>query len=97
MVYFIAGGAGFIGSHLVRKMLRDDTDVQVIIYDNFSSGQMWHLEEVLDDKRLNIIKGDIKDIELLVASMKSADCVYHFASNPDISKALTQPDIDFWE
>lgn len=97
MVYFIAGGAGFIGSHLVRKLLKNEMDVKLIIYDNFSSGQMWHLEEILNDKRLKIIEGDIKDIELLVNSMKSVDCVYHFASNPDISKAITQPDIDFWE
>ena len=97
MVYFIAGGAGFIGSHLVRKILFDEVDSKVIIYDNFSSGQMWHLEDVLNDGRLEIIKGDIKDIDLLVNSMKSVDCVYHFASNPDISKAVTQPDIDFWE
>ena len=97
MVYFIAGGAGFIGSHLVRKILSEEVDSKVIIYDNFSSGQMWHLEDVLNDGRLEIIKGDIKDIDLLVNSMKSVDCVYHFASNPDISKAVTQPDIDFWE
>lgn len=97
MNYFIAGGAGFIGSHLVRKILREESNSVVVVFDNFTSGQMWHLEEVLEDNRLQIIKGDIKDIDLLVDSMKSADCVYHFASNPDISKAVTQPDIDFWE
>lgn len=97
MVYFVAGGAGFIGSHLVRKILNEESESKVLIYDNFSSGQMWHIEDVADDKRLKIIKGDIKDIELLVNSMIDVDCVYHFASNPDISKAVTQPDIDFWE
>lgn len=97
MVYLIAGGAGFIGSHLVRKILTEETDSKVIVYDNFSSGQMWHLDDVKNDSRLEITKGDIKDIDLLVSSMKSVDCVYHFASNPDISKAVTQPDIDFWE
>lgn len=97
MNYFIAGGAGFIGSHLVKKILKEESKSFVIVFDNFTSGQMWHLEEVIDNKRLSIVKGDIKDIDFLVASMKSADCVYHFASNPDISKALTQPDIDFWE
>lgn len=97
MVYFVAGGAGFIGSHLVRKILSEESESKVIIYDNFSSGQMWHIEDVADNNRLKIIKGDIKDIDLLVNSMKDVDCVYHFASNPDISKAVTQPDIDFWE
>ena len=97
MNYFIAGGAGFIGSHLVRKILKEESDSSVTVFDNFTSGQMWHLEEVINDKRLQIVKGDIKDIDFLVDSMKGIDCVYHFASNPDISKAVTQPDIDFWE
>ncbi len=97
MNYFVAGGAGFIGSHLVRKVLSEEKDSYVRIFDNFSSGQMWHLDEVINDKRLEIVKGDIKDIDLLVDSMNGIDCVYHFASNPDISKAATQPDIDFWE
>jgi UDP-glucose 4-epimerase len=95
--YFIAGGAGFIGSHLVRKILNEESDSSVVIYDNFSSGQMWHIEDVIKDPRLTVVKGDIKEFDFLVKSMNGCDCVYHFASNPDISKAVTQPDIDFWE
>ncbi|MFA7360074.1 MAG: NAD-dependent epimerase/dehydratase family protein [Candidatus Kapaibacterium sp.] len=97
MNYFIAGGAGFIGSHLVRRILADEKNSYVIVYDNFSSGQMWHLDDLLNNSRMKILKGDIKDIDFLVNSMNKVDCVYHFASNPDISKAVTQPDIDFWE
>jgi UDP-glucose 4-epimerase len=96
-VYFIAGGAGFIGSHLVRKLMKEELQSKIVVYDNFSSGQMWHLDEVIKNPNLKIIQGDIKDIDLLVESMKGCECVYHFASNPDISKAITQPDIDFWE
>ncbi len=95
--YFIAGGAGFIGSHLCRKIFREDNDPEITIYDNFSSGKRWHLEEVTGNKNFKVIEGDIKDIELLSASVKGSDIVYHFASNPDIAKAMTQPDIDFWE
>lgn len=93
--YFIAGGAGFIGSHLCKRILKDEPDARITIYDNFSSGKMWHLDEI--EKRIDIINADIKDIEKLKSSMKEMDIVYHFASNPDISKAMTQPDIDFWE
>ncbi|MBM4158364.1 MAG: NAD-dependent epimerase/dehydratase family protein [Ignavibacteria bacterium] len=95
--YFISGGAGFIGSHLVNKILKEETNVFVTVYDNFSSGQMWHLEEVKDNDNLNIVNADIKDLNVLKDVMKNHDVVYHFASNPDISKAITQPDIDFWE
>ena len=95
--YFIAGGAGFIGSHLVRKLLKEDSDNTVTIFDNFSSGQMWHLAEVEKNSRLKIVEADIKDLDILKASMSGMDTIYHFASNPDIAKAMTQPDIDFWE
>jgi len=95
--YFVVGGAGFIGSHLVKTIFREEANIEVTVFDNFSSGRMWHLDEVKDNSALKIIKGDIKDKEFLVDSMKGAEVVYHFASNPDIAKAVTQPDIDFWE
>ena len=93
--YFIAGGAGFIGSHLCKKILTDEPQAEVTVYDNFTSGKMWHLEEIED--KILIVKADIKEKDKLASAVKGADVVYHFASNPDISKAMTQPDIDFWE
>ncbi len=93
--YFIAGGAGFIGSHLCKKILTDEPQAEVTVYDNFSSGKMWHLAEIAD--KISIVKADIKETDKLASAVKGADVVYHFASNPDISKAMTQPDIDFWE
>ncbi len=95
--YFIAGGAGFIGSHLASSIIKDEREADIKIFDNFSSGKLWHLDEIKDRGNIEIIKGDIKDADFLTASMKGSDIVYHFASNPDISKAVTQPDIDFWE
>jgi len=95
--YFIIGGAGFIGSHLVRNIFKEESGSEVTVYDNFSSGKMWHLDEVKDSGNLKIIKGDIKDLDFLKNSIVGNDTVYHFASNPDISKAIAQPDIDFWE
>lgn len=94
--YFIIGGAGFIGSHLANKIIKE-TGVSVKIYDNFSSGKMFHLEEIISNPNLEILEADVKDLPKLTDSMKGSDVVYHFASNPDISKAITQPDIDFWE
>lgn len=95
--YFIAGGAGFIGSHLVKTLLQDETDAQVTIFDNFSSGQRRHLDEIIKEPRLNIVRGDIKEIGQLQQAMAGTDIVYHFASNPDIAAAIEKPDIDFWE
>ena len=97
MNYFIVGGVGFIGSHLVKTLITEEPGARVVIYDNFSSGQMWHLEGFEHHANLRIVKEDIKNKEALVQAMSGAEVVYHFASNPDISKAVTQPDIDFWE
>ncbi|MHC9542005.1 MAG: NAD-dependent epimerase/dehydratase family protein [Vulcanimicrobiota bacterium] len=94
--YFIAGGAGFIGSHLAREIGKSD-DVKIVIYDNFTSGRMWHLDDLIERPNITVVKADIKDLDALTAAMKGADIVYHFASNPDIAKAMVQPDIDFWE
>lgn len=95
--YFVVGGAGFIGSHLSRHLLADEPDARVTIYDNFSSGREWHLGDNLSSPRVTIVRGDVKDLPKLKDAMVGHDHVYHFASNPDIAKAITQPDIDFWE
>ncbi len=97
MKYMVVGGAGFIGSHVAKRLIAEELAAQILIYDNFSSGKKDHLQEILDDKRLHIIEGDIKDLDQLTKAMEGVDIVYSLASNPDISKAIAQPDIDFWE
>ena len=94
MKYFLSGGAGFIGSNLVHLLLKDLTN-SITIYDNFITGKLWHLKNNLHNERLNIIKGDIRDIELLEKSIVDHDIVYHFAANADIASAVQDPSIDF--
>jgi UDP-glucose 4-epimerase len=96
MRVFIAGGAGFIGSHMAHDVLTK-TNACVTIFDNFSSGQEWHLGPHLDGDRLTIVRGDLKDREAVKKAVAGSDRVYHYASNPDIAKAMAQPDVDFWE
>jgi UDP-glucose 4-epimerase len=97
MNILISGGAGFIGSHLAGALLRDKCVRSLAIYDNFSSGSRLHLEAIANDSRLTVVEGDIKNLPLLSDSLKAVDVVFHLAANPDIAKAVTQPDIDFWE
>lgn len=97
MKVFISGGAGFIGSHLVRRLLRGREVTGVVVFDNFSSGQRSYLEEVNSDARLQVVEGDLKDLATVRTAMDGSSVVYHLAANPDIAKAVTQPDIDFWE
>src|SRR5580692_12584735 len=95
--YFIVGGAGFIGSHFIDRLLADDHVRRVTVYDNFTSGQAWHYEEHVRDRRLKVVGGDVHDFALLQKSMADHHTVIHLASNPDIARAVTEPDIDFRE
>jgi len=97
MKVFISGGAGFIGSHLLHRLLRNPEVTRLVAFDNFSSGQRSYLEKALSDPRLRVVEADLKDLSTLRAAMEGSTVVYHLAANPDIAKAVTQPDIDFWE
>ena len=94
---FVSGGAGFIGSHLVRRLLADPGTERVVLYDNFSSGQQSYLDGVVSDPRVAVVHADLKDQPAVVAAMAGADTVFHLAANPDIAKAVTEPEIDFYE
>ena len=93
--FFIIGGAGFVGSHFVDELLSDFDTTKVTVYDNFSSGKRWHLEQWASDSRLKIIEADVRELQLLTASMAGHEVVIHLASNPNIAAAATTPAIDF--
>ncbi len=93
---FIVGGAGFIGSHFADRLL-DGGAAGVTLYDNFSSGREWHYAHHRNDPRLRVVRGDAKDSPALQQAMRGHDTVIHLASNPDIARAATEPDIDFRE
>lgn len=77
----VIGGAGFIGSAVVRRLLSEDVK-EVIIYDNFVRGKMINIDDVLIDPRVRIFEvgGDIRDIDILNDAMKGVDYVFHLAA-----------------
>ena len=93
----VVGGAGFIGSHFVRTLLRRDGVERVVVYDNFSSGRRWHLEPVAGDPRLDVVEAEVDDVDRLAGALQGMSTVVHLASNPDIARAMTDPTIDFDE
>src|SRR5262249_40446551 len=92
----VTGGAGFIGSHMVARLLREGA-ARVVVYDNWSSGRAWHLDPLRNDSRLETVHGDLGELPALTAAMRGIELVVHFASNPDIAKAVTEPAVDFWQ
>jgi len=93
MKYFITGGAGFIGSHMCDRLLKDGEN-EVTVFDNFCSGLMSYIEHHLNDKRFRIIQGDMLDLNSLKEATRGHDFVFHFAANPDIAKSLVETDLD---
>lgn len=94
--FLIVGGAGFIGSHFVPRLMNQKA-ATVTVYDNLSSGRRWHLEGWEHDPRLRIVTGDVADLDRLRKVMEGHEVVVHLASNPDIARAAKEPTIDFYQ
>ena len=77
----VIGGAGFIGSHVVEELLREDV-AELIIYDNFTRGSHDNLAEALKDPRAKVYEfgGDILHSDILNRAMKGVDGVFHLAA-----------------
>ncbi|NIM97522.1 MAG: NAD-dependent epimerase/dehydratase family protein [candidate division Zixibacteria bacterium] len=77
----IIGGAGFIGSHVVEELAKEDVE-EIIVYDNLSRGSMANLEEALTDHRVKVYElgGDILHGDILSEAMKGVDYVFHLAA-----------------
>ncbi len=95
--FCIVGGAGFIGSHFADRLLGSEAVEQVTLYDNFSSGRAWHYEHHRGDARLRVVRAEVGDLERLTEVFSGHDVVIHLASNPDIARAATEPEIDFYQ
>ena len=89
MRYFITGAAGFIGSNLVDRVLRDGHEV--VGYDDFSTGQPEFLAEAQQSSRFSLVQGDTLDLDGLTHAMRDADFVFHLAANADVRLGTRHP------
>jgi UDP-glucose 4-epimerase len=90
---FVTGGAGFIGSNLVDRLLLAGHTVAA--YDNFSTGRERFLDRASgSDGRFSLVRGDILDRPALASAMRGADIVFHLAANADVRHGTEHPERD---
>ncbi|MFO7192583.1 MAG: dTDP-glucose 4,6-dehydratase [Thermocrispum agreste] len=89
----VTGGAGFIGSHYVRQALTGAydslADAQIVVLDSLTyAGNEQNLAPVKDSPRLEFVRGDIRDGELVRAVLRGADAVVHFAAESHVDRSI---------
>jgi UDP-glucose 4-epimerase len=85
----VAGGAGFIGSHIVDRLIREKTDVTVL--DNFYSGNLSNLKLHEGKSNFHLVEGDVRDFDLVKKVVKGMDAVFNDAAVVSIPRSIENP------
>ena len=87
----VTGGAGFMGSHLVDRLIKEENNV--FVYDNLSSGKKKFVEKHFDNPKFKLIVSDLLDMDELnrVISEYDIEQVWHLAANPDVRSGFSDP------
>ena len=88
MKYVVTGGAGFIGSHLTEKLIKQG--VVVTVLDNLNTGKIENLKSV--SKKINFVQNDIRDFEVLRSLMENVDGVFHQAAMASVQDSFRIPE-----
>ena len=89
MKAFVSGGAGFIGSNLVDRLL--DLGHEVTVYDNLSTGLLQFLEYAKDYDRFRLVEGELLDEDTLSEAIAGHEFVFHLAANADVRFGTEHP------
>ena len=83
----VTGGAGFIGGHIVERLLREGWEVRVL--DDFSTGRAENLASVAS--QIELLKGDIRDVALVTRAVEGMEVVFHEAAVPSVPRSVEEP------
>ena len=89
--YLVVGGAGFIGSRLVARLVERG---EVTVVDDLSSGRAQLLDAAVASGRCELRVGSVLDSELLLSAMRGKTAVFHLSANPEARRGLSQPRLD---
>ncbi|MBR9703017.1 SDR family NAD(P)-dependent oxidoreductase [Candidatus Woesearchaeota archaeon] len=89
---FVTGGAGFIGSHIVDKLV--ELGAEVTIYDNFCTGQRTYIKQHVNNQKVTVVEADVLDKKSLLKAMKGHDFVFHLQANADVRGGIKDTRID---
>jgi len=89
MKYLVTGGAGFIGSNIVKKLLENGEWVRAV--DNFSTGKKENNEEFFGNPNFYFLEGDLTDLEVAKKAVKGVDYVLHQAAVPSVPRSIEDP------
>jgi len=85
----VTGGAGFIGSHIVDRLLGDGYDVTVL--DDLSSGSLDNIARHKGKKAFRLVKGDIRDAKIVRKALEGVDAVFHEAAFVSVTLSVKDP------
>ncbi|NJE08218.1 SDR family NAD(P)-dependent oxidoreductase [Thermococcus sp. M39] len=91
MRVLVTGGAGFLGSHLVDRLMEQGHDVRVV--DDLSAGSLKNIERWLNSENFEFIKGDLRDPKVAEEAVKGAEVVFHLAANPEVRIGAQSPEL----
>jgi UDP-glucose 4-epimerase len=89
----VLGGAGFIGSHIVDELMTQGHEVRVL--DNFSEGKIENIKRWIGHERFELVRGDIRDFDLVRRVVDHKDWVFHLAAMSRIQPSITDPILAF--
>jgi UDP-glucose 4-epimerase len=89
----VTGGAGFIGSHMVNQLVNKGYAVRVI--DNLSTGSLTNIKPLMENGKIDFVKGDIRDTSLVKQTIKDVDVVFHFAAITSVPFSVENPQVTY--
>jgi len=92
MKYFVTGGTGFIGSHLVDRLISEGHEITV--YDNLSSGSKVFAQHHFGKKGFQLIEADLLDFNTLKEAIANHDVIFHLAANPEARLGIENTKLD---